>query len=381
MWTIFLIKNITSTTKWTAGHFLRSLHYDTNMFVCKLFKQLFCNGWFITALCLNFLSEPAHGAAMTVVDALGRNVQVTVPIQRIVALNSDVIEVLRTLKAEECVVGVFSEIVREREFWGNVAERPKVGHWRDPDMEAIAALKPDLVIAYSQTPGPRLEQKMALFGIHVLRLDFYKIDTLEQEIQVLGKLLNRSKEAARFCEWHQRYLGMIHGRIAPTVRRPTVYLESYTDYHAVGPGSGGHEMCMRAGGRNIAADLSIPYPQVTPEWVVSQNPEVIIKAASYGNGYALTSPEPFNQHRDAIVRRPAWSRIPAVVTKNVHVMDSAIWTGPRAIIGVAYMARWFYPALFCDFDPASLHKEYLENFQGMAYRGVFISDDASEAGR
>jgi iron complex transport system substrate-binding protein len=336
-------------------------------------------GWLAVFVFLNFLTDAAFGASMTVRDALGRNIEVRLPIQRIVALNSDVLEVLRTLKAEDRVAGVFSEIVREGEFWDGLALRPKVGSWFDPDMEAIAALKPDLVIAYSRNPGPLLEKKMALFGIQVLRIDLYKIDTLGREVQVLGQLLRKEVEARRFCDWHRRYVEMIRTKIGGALSRPAVYIESYTDYHAAGPGSGGHEMCVLAGGRNIAAGLSIPYPRVTPEWVVSENPEVIVKAAAYGNGYALKDGAPFNRRRDAILRRKAWRHIAAVASGNVHVMDSAIWTGPRAIIGIAYMVRWIHPVLFFDLNPGVLHREYLETFQGVPYRGAFVSDSLAGA--
>ena len=318
---------------------------------------------------------------MDIEDSSGKTIQVSLPVSRVVALNSDTLEVLRTLKAEDTVVGVFSEIVREREFWGDLAERTKIGSWRDPDMEAIATLDPDLVIAYTRNPGPVLEQKMALFGIQVLRLDFYKVDTMEREVQVLGQLLKRQEEAARFCEWHRRYLEMIRDGIARTERRPAVYIESYSDYHAAGLGSGGNEMCALAGGRNIAAELAVPYPRVTPEWVVSRNPEVIVKAASNRNAFISSDPAPLNQRREVLLNRPVWRHIAAVSSGNVHVMNSAVWTGPRAIIGIAHMVRWFHPALFPDLDPEALHGEYLENFQGVAYRGVFVSDDLRKAGR
>jgi iron complex transport system substrate-binding protein len=341
----------------------------------KLFQNVLLMVGFTAALLLNLQATLAKEAAVTIKDSLGRSVQVLYPVRRIVALNSDVLEIIRTLKAEEYVVGVFSEIIREPEFWGGLAKRPKVGSWRDPDLEAIASLTPDIVVAYSRNPGPTLEQKANLLGIQVLRLDFYKVDKLEEEARALGLLLNRMQEAERFCEWHRRHLKMIQERVARTSRRPAAYIESYSDYHAAGPGSGGHEMCVLAGGRNISESLSIPFPRVTPEWVLAKNPEVIIKAASYGNGYSLKSPTPLNQRRDAIMWRPTWHHIPAVKEGNVYVMDSSIWTGPRAIIGISHMVQWFHPNLFSELDPETLHRTYLETFQGVPYKGIFVSDD------
>jgi iron complex transport system substrate-binding protein len=344
-------------------------------------QKLFRMGLLIAGLTAVFLLSPqataAKEAAVTIKDSLGRSVQVPNPVRRIVALNSDVLEIVRTLKAEEYVVGVFSEIVREPEFWGGLAEKPKVGSWRDPDLEAIAMLAPDVVVAYGRNPGPTLEQKANLLRIQVLRLDFYKLSKIEEEVRAFGLLLDRRREAEHFCEWHRRYLKMIQERVARTSHRPKVYIESYSDYHAAGPGSGGDEICMLAGGTNIAASLSIPFPRVTPEWVLAKNPEAIIKAASYGDGYRLKNAMPLNQRRDAILRRPTWHHIPAVISGNVHVMDSSIWTGPRAIIGVGHMVQWIHPALFSDLAPETLHRMYLETFQGVPYRGVFVSDDAS----
>jgi iron complex transport system substrate-binding protein len=334
--------------------------------------------FYVLSMMIGGAVVPAGAETVTVEDCLGREVAVKLPARRIVALNSDVVEILRTIKAQTLLVGVFSQIEREREFWGDLASLPKVGSWRDADLEAIAGLSPDLVVCYGSNPGRVFEDKAAALGIQVLRLDFYQIDTMEREVRLLGQLLNRTKEAENFCAWHRRYLKMISGRLEQAPLRPTVYVESYTDYNAAGPASGGHRMCEFSGGRNIAADLAIPYPCVTPEWVVSQDPEVIIKAASYGNGYAQTGSDEFNLRRDAIMARPAWHHISAQKNGRVHVMDSAIWTGPRAVIGMAYMARWLHPDLFRDLDPEVLHREYLELFQGIPYKGVYVSATPNE---
>jgi iron complex transport system substrate-binding protein len=320
----------------------------------------------------------ARAETVTVEDCLGRPVAVRLPVRRLVALNSDIVEVARTLKAQACIVGVFSQIEREAEFWGDLARLPKVGSWRDPDPEAVAALAPDLVVAYGRNPGRAFEDKAAALGIRVLRLNLYEVDTLEREVRLLGRLLDRKAEAERFCAWHRRHLEMIASRLKKASKRPAVYVESYSDYHAAGPGSGGSRMCVFSGGRNIAADLKIAYPQITPEWVVSRNPEVIIKAASYGNGYSQSDAGIFNKRRDAILARPAWHHIPAVAMGRVHVMDASIWTGPRAVIGMAYICRWLHPALFADLDPGALHREYLETFQGVPYKGVYVSESTGQ---
>lgn len=316
----------------------------------------------------------APGRAMEVTDALGRTTAIPTPVQRIVALNSDALEILRVLKAQDRVVGVYAEIVREPEFWGELVDLPKAGGWRTPNLEAIAALSPDLVIVYSRNPGDDFGRKMGALGIPVLRLDFYRLDTLESEVRTLGRLLAKDAEAVAFCRWHGTRLGALQRRVARMTRRPAVYVESYSDFTTTGPGSGADGMCRLAGGRNIAGDLQLPYPKITPEWVVAREPEVIVKAASRANGYRAADARALNAEREAILNRPVWSEIPAVKAGRVHVMDSAVWTGPRALTGIAWLARWFFPEAFSDIDPESWHKDYFEIFQAIPYQGVYVSE-------
>lgn len=313
-------------------------------------------------------------------DSLGRKIIVPVPVRRIVALNSDALEALRILNAQDRVVGVFSQIETDSAFWGDLVNKPKVGSWREPNSEIIAELAPDIVLAYAKTPSPEWEARMTSQGIKVLRLDLYKADTLEREVRELGRVLGRTEEAERFCSWNNQWMKRIEDKVDGAANRPWVYVESYSDYQAAAPSSGGHEMVVLAGGRNIAEDLSIPFPRITSEWVVTRNPEVIIKAGSFSSGYgAVDASAILNKRRDAIMNRPAWNLIKAVATGRVHVLDSSIWVGPRAVVGIAYMAKWLHPDSMSDIDPEALHKEYMETFQRLPYKGVYVSDPAPEA--
>ena len=134
-------------------------------------------------------------------------------------------------------------------------------------------------------------------------------------------------------------------------------------------------MCLLAGGYNIASGLSIPYPEVTPEWILTNNPNVIIKVTTISTCrtcYGMKDEAPLKNVRDQIMARPAWDTIEAVKEKKIYVMANEIWTGPRAIVGTSYMAKWFYPELFEDFDPERLHREYMQAFQGMEYAGIYV---------
>ena len=318
------------------------------------------------------IGQGTRGESISIQDATGRFVEVRLPVKKLVVLTSDALEVIRALKAEDLVVGINTGIAKAPLFWPRLKNKAKVGSWRGPNYELIVELNPDIVIGYARHPGQDMEKKLAQFGITVIRLDFYKIRSMVKEIEILGRILGKEQEARQLIGWYQEKLKLIERESMPLRDQPDVYVESYSKYHTTGPGSGGHEMCVLAGGRNIASNFSIPYPRITPEWVLAKNPHVIIKATALSNCYAITDPDPMKSVRNKIMARPAWDNIRAVQDGKVYVMASDIWTGPRAIIGISYMAKWFHPEVFKYLDPEKLHREYLENFQGIKYQGIYV---------
>ncbi|MBE9571648.1 MAG: ABC transporter substrate-binding protein [Proteobacteria bacterium] len=320
------------------------------------------------------------GESICIKDALGKSVEVRLPVKRLVVLTSDALEVIRALKAEDLVVGVNTGIAKDPLFWPRLMGRPAVGRWSQPNYELIAELNPDMVISYARHPGTEMERKLTPLGIKVVRLDFYKLSSLSKEVETLGRILGKEEEARQLIDWYQEKLELIEMGSKKFGNLPDVYIESYTEYNTTGPGSGGHEICVLAGGHNIASNFSIPYPQITPEWVLAKNPDIIIKATALGNCYAMSDAGPLRSIRNEIMDRPAWDNIRAVQEGTVYVMASDIWTGPRAIIGTSYMAKWFYPEVFRNFDPETLHREYLVRFQRIKYQGVYVWPEAVGSG-
>ena len=136
--------------------------------------------------------------------------------------------------------------------------------------------------------------------------------------------------------------------------------------------------CDFAGGRNICADL--PGIKVDPEWVMEQNPDIIVKIENVHGGrvgYDLDDPSGIIALREEIMNRPELANVKAVKTGRVYVIEVDYLTvGPNLITGTAYCAKWFHPELFEDFDPKEIHQEYLDRFQGLDFdvseHGIFV---------
>ncbi|SMB91224.1 iron complex transport system substrate-binding protein [Thermanaeromonas toyohensis ToBE] len=319
-------------------------------------------------------AQPAKGK-ITITDSLGRQVEVPCPPQRIVSVNSDVSEVICALGAQDKIVGVADTA----DFPPLIKDKAKVGQAFTPSVEKILELKPDIVFGYGKFLKSELAQKIEAAGIPLVYLDCYKVKTMAQDIKTLGQILGREKEAAEYVALFENSLKQVTERVKdlkPEEKVP-VYLEGYTDYSANGPGSGGAEMLELVGGKNIAAHESVPYPTVSPEWVVSKNPQVIIKAASSRVKHGYGAPEEgMKKMREQIISRPGWQQIRAVKEGRVYVISSEIYTGPRASVGIAYFAKWLYPKLFADLDPEAIHKEFLSRFHGLELKGTWVYPQA-----
>jgi len=124
------------------------------------------------------------------------------------------------------------------------------------------------------------------------------------------------------------------------------------------------------------------YEVVDPEWVIEQNPDIIIIASnlieSEGGssfaGYDLDDPSQMAREREDFLSRPELAEVNAVKNGRVYMMEYKLFSYSQSmIIGAVYLAKWIYPDL--DLNPEEIHQEYLSRFQHLDYdlneHGVF----------
>jgi iron complex transport system substrate-binding protein len=319
------------------------------------------------------MAAPALAGSVAVPDALGRNVTVHTPVRRVVTLNKNAAEIMRILGVQDRITGVSRWMHRSRAYWPELDHAPYVGMFDDPNLETVAAVQPDLILAYGQSPGQELEGKMAAFGAQVLRLDLHQYSTFHRDLMSLARIFGRVERARAFMDWERGWFERIRGCVNASRTRTTAYLESYGAYHAMGPGSSAHERCELAGGVNAGRDLDVPRAQVTPEWILARDPDVIIKYGSMASVYAEDSPELVAEARREVLERPGLQMTRAVREGRVYVLNADIHTGPRSVVAVAHLARWLHPDACAGLDPVAIHREFMDRFQGVPYRGVFAT--------
>jgi iron complex transport system substrate-binding protein len=308
--------------------------------------------------------------AISIKDSYGNYVVVPSPPKRVVVCCADCAQIIYALGAADSIVGISNTTG----FPPALQTKDKVGASFTPSAEKIISLKPDIFFCYGVYTKQDIVDKVKRAGIPVVMIDCYKLDTMAQDVTAVGKIFGREQAAADYVNFLNKYMNLIKDRTSklPASQKPLVYLEGYTDYTTVGPGSGGLLMLEAAGGRNLAGDYRIPSPKVNTEWVIAKNPQFIIKsvASSVPSGYGETI-NPMKAARKDLMNRPGWDKIKAVKSDQVYILSNEIYTGPFMPVGIAYMAKWLHPDLFQDLDPAEILREEMTKFFGLEPDGAW----------
>jgi len=310
---------------------------------------------------------------LTIIDSADRNVTVLKPVESIIPLTSDQVEVLRSISAIDKIVGINDYVTELSSFFPELVDLPSAGGY-DPDLEVIVELEPDIVMS---TNPQKLEDPLEGTDITIICFKFYTPSIMKDEVLKLGYLLDKKSEAEHLIEYYESVTDPIKNVVSEISdeQKKRVYYEWCSGtYKAYGSNTGGHEALTSAGAINVATELT-GCPSVDPEWVIEQKPDIILKNIWYGEsqcGYETEDSTYIKETRDEIMSRPELANINAVKDGNVFVICYKIGASPQYPVGMAYMAKWFYPDLFEDLNPQAIHAEYLEQFQGVPYQGIYV---------
>ncbi|MDF0590361.1 ABC transporter substrate-binding protein [Candidatus Methanocrinis natronophilus] len=327
-------------------------------------------------------------AEIALIDGAGRIVTIKTPVSRIVPLHMRHATAVVVLGGEEAIVGVGSTVLEREGLFLDLMDRPSVGSHREPDLEAILELSPDLVIAFTQTGAmDQLEDKLPS-EVALLRFDLSRSDDLLEEMTLLGILIGDREAAKAYEEWYDTYMGQVVERVAgiPEEERAKAFLErerterEASTRWAYASDTGYTDLCDVAGGVNIAKGKIEYHGDVEAEWVMEANPEVII-GLSYSGGYGADDHTLLKAYRDGIMKAPGFDLVDAVRDGRVYVISGDFSLGPQMTIGAVVVAKWLYPELFADLDPEAIHREFLMEFMDvdpdLAGSGAFVYPPAS----
>lgn len=302
-------------------------------------------------------------------DATGAQVNISLPVNRIVCLTSA--ETVYALDGGDKIVGIAGMLTTDVQaiLPSSILNLPVVGDKdTSPNMEAIVELQPDLVLA-SQRLSDEHRQMLEEAGIAVLE-DSVTGDRRTQYFTNLGAILGAEERVGELLSYEQYYWDLVEDRVGSLAQseKPLVYFEWYKEWFSTGPGGSYTKLIEAAGAINVGENASVSSPQLSAEFIVEQNPDIIIRMLDYTSGEDYAA---FQNLYNQIISRPAIASLDAVQNDQVYVIKSTLLV-ERDTVGLLYFAKWFHPDLFSDIDPAVVHVEIIQKYFNTTPTGVYL---------
>lgn len=263
---------------------------------------------------------PATGAVARV-DDWGRTVALAAPARRIVSLAPATTELVFALGLGDRLVGR----TRWCDYPPGALRVPDVGDGMGPNVEAVAARAPDLVLLYASPANRAAAERLAALGIPVAVLALDRAADLRRAALLIGALAGAAGVAdslvAAFDSLHEEVVREGARRSGP---RPKVYVDVWPDPPmTVGRGSYLQEEVEAAGGLNVFDDVRASSATVSIEAIAQRDPDVILELRTD----TTRAPD--------LAARPGWRAVRAAREGRILVLDGTLYGRPTLRMSLA----------------------------------------------
>jgi iron complex transport system substrate-binding protein len=248
---------------------------------------------------------------------------------RIVSLAPSVTETLFALGAGADVVGVSQYC----DYPPQVRGLPRVGSFLTPNLEAIVALRPTLVVGLELSSDVRQIRALNSMGYPVLLVSDDSLQQIEASIEKVGARIDREDDAHRLVAQIRAQIATVQDRLANVKPVRALMLVGHQPIVAVGPDTYLDELMRIARADNIVEAVGEQWPHLSLEFIIAMRPEVILDGAM-GTDPASSS--------DFWEKYPT---IPAVRDRRVYgyAEDPMLHAGPRVGQSLEIIARKIHP--------------------------------------
>ena len=257
-------------------------------------------------------AAPSPAPALAIVDDRGRRIELPRAPARIVTLAPALTESVCTLGACARLVGTD----RHSNWPEAVRALPKLGVLEEAQVERIVALRPDLVLA---TASMRAVSRLEQLGLKVAQLESRTLSDTRRVLQLVARLLGEPGAASPAWQALEAQIDEAARRVPATWRGQRVYLEVASTPYAASEASFAGELLARLGLRNIVPAALGPFPQLNPEFVLREQPALIVAT---------------REALGAMPARPGWPALRALRERQTCGLEPPAWDalvrpGPR----------------------------------------------------
>ena len=279
--------------------------------------------FFAAVVCLGAGALSAQAAGIEVTDDRGRTVTLAAPPQRVVSL-------LPSLSETVCELGQCHRLVgvdRYSNFPAALQKLPQLGGGLDPNIEAVVAVRPDVVLVAASS---RAAERLEALGLKVVVLEPKTHADVQRVLRKVAQALGQPvADADRVWRHIDAAVSAAAQSLPASAKGARVYFEVNRAPYGAGTTSFIGETLTRLGMRNILGPELGPFPKLNPEFVVRANPDVIMVGARNFSGMA---------------DRPGWKGMKAIAQNRLCVFsldesDMLVRPGPRMAEAARLMAE------------------------------------------
>jgi len=244
---------------------------------------------------------------------------------RIVSLSPSTTEAVCAVGARDRLVG------RSRycDYPQDVKSLPEVGGYVDPNLEAILALRPDLVVGARGPSGSTITDALGARGVATYFPQTESLAEIDAMIAGIGERTDHAKDASGLVASMHADLDALAKTLAGKPMPRVLFVFGISPIVCAGPSTFADEMIQRAHAKNAITE-GTGYPTIGMERVLAIDPDVIVEAA-FGE-----------QGQQAIAKAASgWGHLRAVREDRVtHLTDETVLRpGPRVVRGIEALAR------------------------------------------
>ncbi len=289
----------------------------------------------VTASAVQQSSGADGKAGRVVVDGAGRRVTIPARVNRIVTLAPNLTETIYALGLADKLVGDTNEC----DTPAAAKLKPHVGSVIDPSLEAIVALRPDLVLATTSINQPETVEALARLGIPVYTSDAQSVLQMLDAVKSIADIAGAPEQGAKLAAQLRARLDAVHARLADQPVQHVLFVIWDDPLITIGQNTFIEDALRWAGAESVVLSDQ-KWPQLSMEEVLRLQPDYILYAA-----HDQESAETLDDLR----ARPVWRDLDAVEMGHVlDVSEEALRPSPGLVDVIEELARELHPDAFRD---------------------------------
>ena len=257
--------------------------------------------------------------------------------ERIVSLAPNLTEILFALRLEKEI----ARVTLDSDYPAAAAQKPKVGTFWQPNIEAVIAARPDLVITLGFHQQKNIAERLKRTGYKTLTVTIEKVNDLFEAIEKIGSVTDKQPQANELSTNIRKNLDRLTALVGTEKKVRALWVVQREPLRVAGRDTFVNEMIELAGGENALGRTVHKYPPIGAEQVIVCDADVIIEPA-------MAQEDLERQQNRALQYWSKFKNLPAVANKRIYVIpgDTVSRLGPRLYEGTETIARCLRPELY-----------------------------------